>query len=369
MFTPIGRKTDASIFGVRHQLFFYHKGHCEGLREREEQSASRFFVVYLILIRARKQDIFNWFKLLFMHCKNCGWDNPTGLEVCEKCKQPLPVSQSFDNESGFAGRKTMAFSQTYNMPKEQPSKSSSHTQQAPQHDAPRSQSFHWMTKTYLWLTIIFGFLVSAWIFASMLYWGYDSFVRNAQEHYGFREDDLLLSYINLYALGSALSAIFMLRKKTIGIKLQLYLTLSVSIYLIICNYMHIVYNRFEPDYINIIFIVVLFLPTLLLYTLTSRNGQGLQALNINTTDQYINILHVLELCIPIVWILSLTANTLYFSTYYSSSQFIENLGCYFLTFAMIFGATLLFMQKIKVGHIIYYVAAVLQGILITFMHI
>ena len=44
MFTPIGRKTDASIFGVRHQLFFYHKGHCEGLREREEQLTSRFFV-------------------------------------------------------------------------------------------------------------------------------------------------------------------------------------------------------------------------------------------------------------------------------------------------------------------------------------
>jgi RNA polymerase sigma factor (sigma-70 family) len=40
---------------VRHQLFFYHKGHCEGLREREEQLASRF-VLYMPMA---KNDIYD----------------------------------------------------------------------------------------------------------------------------------------------------------------------------------------------------------------------------------------------------------------------------------------------------------------------
>ena len=46
MFTPIGRKTDASIFGVRHQLFFYHKGHAKAYESVKSKLASRFLLYY-----------------------------------------------------------------------------------------------------------------------------------------------------------------------------------------------------------------------------------------------------------------------------------------------------------------------------------
>lgn len=29
-----------------------------------------------------------------MRCQNCGWSNPDGASLCEKCKQPLDVIQS-----------------------------------------------------------------------------------------------------------------------------------------------------------------------------------------------------------------------------------------------------------------------------------
>lgn len=45
-----------------------------------------------------------------MHCLNCGWDNPAGLVVCEKCLQPLPVdAQEPQKPSQPTGRPTIAF--------------------------------------------------------------------------------------------------------------------------------------------------------------------------------------------------------------------------------------------------------------------
>lgn len=42
-----------------------------------------------------------------MRCSNCGWNNPDGIDTCQKCNQPLVFSPIQPSNNAFNPRATM----------------------------------------------------------------------------------------------------------------------------------------------------------------------------------------------------------------------------------------------------------------------
>ena len=290
-----------------------------------------------------------------MICNNCGWNNPDNLNICEKCRQPLNHSHQ---TQPFAARPTMPniSRETLNyqpQPQTQPQPQNNNQPQ------PIKNSYHWTTKTILWLiTIVGSFFTLILVYTSFDLIG--SMARTYSECYHLVEDNFLFLYIAAYAISTVISAILILLKKPYGLHLQLLSLLVAFIFFVFYNFLYILVGVFDDNILwpNVFQIIVIYVSVLILYSLVPEKTAGLQILQLSNTKLYKNILYTLELIIPICWIFILyigSGNTDYKA---------NNLIFFFLSFVMIIGSVLIFCNHTKLGRSIYYAAAAIQAICI-----